>query len=1047
MSGQTQRTINDSNDHVFEDDYEPQSHIFHKLMQYKIKKVLLVSSLYDAFIIEEEGLIPELVIGEYSHLDLSSPPHVFRVSSGEKALKSLEGSEYDLVITMAKNIGMDPFQFGEKVKQLRADLPVILLATDTSDLYDTRDRDSTDGVDKIFFWNGDSNLFIAIIKYFEDQMNVQYDTSVGNVRVIILIEDSVRYYSMFLPIIYSELVHQTQRLISGDLNEMQRRLRMRVRPKVLMAETYEQAMELFKDYQEFVLGVISDVSFKRDGVMDMDAGCLFVKEIRQKAEYLPVLMQSSSQENLDRARDIGAFFIHKLSPTLLKDLRHFLMTHLGFGEFIFLLPHPNEDSADEEIAEPHFEATADVSDITKGNDWLHENVDEIGRAGGLKEFEELIKQVPPESIRFHGDRHDFSNWLMARGEFKLAKELRPRTASEFSSSDEVKNYLIGVFRASRREKQLGIITDFKLQTFEFESSFSRLGGGSLGGKGRGIAFFRSIISRFGLQGRFSNVSIFIPHTVVIGTEEFDKFIKLNNLSNFSNIASQSDEDIAFLFLGCSLSEELEKDLERLLEQFRSPLAVRSSSLLEDSQNFPFAGIYSTYMLSNNHPEKEQRVEQLKNAVKLVYASMFYRNARTYIESTASKVEEEKMAVVIQKTVGRDYGGRFYPHFSGVAQSYNFYPVSHQKFEEGIVSVAVGLGKAVVGGEKVLRFSPAHPLIIPEFSSADKIFQNSQKFMYAIDTNTTEPNLTENEDATLLKANIADIESDGTLDTMASTYDAINGIIRDSTDYEGTNLITFAGILKYQTFPLAQILTDILAIGERSMGCPVEIEFAVILNHPYQITKIKKPEFAILQIRPVVTPHEHCDISWKPDDPNSNVFLHSDTALGNGIETSIKDIVFVPQETFEPGKTRLIAEEVGEINNSLSKQHRPYLLIGPGRWGTEDPWLGIPVDWSQISGVKVVVETAMKNFDIEPSQGTHFFQNMISRKIGYITIPSRSKDSFLDWDWLKKQQVENGTAHVKHVSLPTPLTVKLDGRCGGALIQWNTPEKNDSSQTV
>lgn len=1028
---------------AFEEDYEPQSHIYHKLMQFKVKRILLVSSLYDAFVIEEEGLIPELVIGEYSHLDLSSPPHVFRVSSGTKALETIKNTEFDLVITMSKNIGMEPDAFGEQIKKIDPNVPVVLLATDMADLYDAEERKRSSGIDKVFYWNGDSNLFIAIIKYIEDLHNVRDDMEHGEVQVIVVVEDSIRHYSMFLPIIYSELVRQTQKLISEDLNDMQRRLRMRVRPKVLMAETYEEGISLFNLYRDHVLGVISDVNFTRNGNMDPDAGYSLLNTIRHQDRHVPILLQSTKEENRMRVETLGAYFLHKNSPLLLQDFRHFLLDHLGFGDFIFLLP--KLDDKGEIIEAEAFEG---------GKDWLHESTIELGRASDLKEFEDRIKEVPPASLRFHGDRRNFSNWLMARGEFKLARKLRPRKDSEFEGPDEVRTYLIGVFREHRKEKQFGIITDFHRQNFEFDSSFSRLGGGSLGGKGRGIAFIRSILTRYNLQGKYPSVELKLPNTVVIGTEEFDQFIKQNDLRSIGDLNEISDREIAEIFLKGTIPQELEKDLLRLVDHFRTPLAVRSSSLLEDSQNYPFAGIYATYMLPNNHEDDGVRFRHLCDAVKLVYASMFFANARQYIESTASKVEEEKMAVVIQEVVGRQFDDRFYPNFSGVGQSYNFYPFSHQTYEDGVVSLAVGLGKAIVGGEKIIRFSPKFPTLIPEFSTSTAILDNSQRELYVIDMSKKDFQLREDEDVTLRQLSITDIEDDGTLDTIGSTYERNSGMIRDSMDFEGPHVVTFSGILKYKTIPLAPLLTDILDIGRRSMGCPIEIEFAVNLpnlqhdqqqqpqQQPQQqqqelsTTRTKedtRPTFAILQIRPIVITHEHCDISFDKENDIASVFMHSDRALGNGRLTGIQDVVYVPHDLFEPSGTIAMAREVGELNRRMVKEQRPYVLIGPGRWGTEDRWLGIPVAWGDISGARVIVETALESFNIEPSQGTHFFQNMISRKIGYISIPHKKGDSFIDWEWLRSQDEAEEGKYLRRVSLDTPLDVRLDGSCGGALV--------------
>ena len=733
-------------------------------------------------------------------------------------------------------------------------------------------------------------------------------------------------------------------------------------------------------------------------------------------------------------------------------------------------------------------------DLKRPKDWLHDSTIELGRTSDMREFEQLMQRVPIESILFHAERQTFSNWLMARGEFRLARKLRPRKVTEFRNSDAIRDYLITVFKESRREKQYGIITDFKRQTFEFESSFSRLGGGSLGGKGRGIAFIRSILTRYNIRHKYRDVSITIPNTVVIATDEFDRFMKANDLRKFTKLEDITDEEIAGTFLSGELPEETRSELRRLLEHFRTPLAVRSSSLLEDSQNYPFAGIYSTYMLPNNHHDIEVRLEQLCRAVKLVYASMFYSNALTYIRSTASRVEEEKMAVVIQEVVGKDHTGRFYPNFSGVAQSYNFYPVSHQSYEDGIVSLAVGLGKSVVGGEKVIRFSPRYPELIPEFSNADAIFNNSQKSLYVIDMEHKEFELTVDEESTLKRLDVVDIEKDGTLDTIASTFDRDSGMIRDSMDFDGPHLVTFAGILKYRTMPLAPLLNDLLNVGERSMGCPVEIEFAVNIDQisawdrgenqgenlietqeekreeelgekqgeeqretrsgTQEENQREKPTFSILQIRPIVIPHEHCDITHDLEGDRESVFIHSDMAMGNGQIANIRDIVYVPHEVFEPSQTVAMAREVGEINRKLAMEKRPYLLMGPGRWGTEDAWLGIPVVWQDISGVKIIVETSMENFNIEPSQGTHFFQNMISRKIGYISIPFRggewkkrgeggrggnrpgNMDSFVDWEWLEGLPREQAGKFFRIVSLASPLVVKLDGTCGGALLLKN-----------
>jgi len=994
---------------------ELRSRMYHTLMPFKVREILIVSSLYDAFIIEEEGLISELVIGQYQHLLLSSPPHVTRVYSGEKALSKLKENHYDLVITMSKHIGMDPYDFGEKIKKLHPNLPVVLLATDTTDINLARKKDTGKGIDKVFFWTGDSALFLTIIKYVEDSINARYDTVNGNVRVLIMLEDSIHHYSMFLPIIYTEIVQQTRRSLSEDLNEMQRLLRRRARPKILLAQTFEEGMALYEQYKDYVLGIITDVNFKYKEKLDPEAGYKFVQQIKQDSKYLPILMQSSEPKNRAKADAIGAYFLDKNSPIIIQDFQHFLLNHLGFGDFIFLLPKHRKRNV-----KKRQNTTVEA---------VHIQTTEIAHASNMQEFEQTLQKVPLESIQFHSDRNDFSNWLMARGEFKPAMELRPLKASDFTDPNEVRKHLVGIFNESRREKQLGAITDFSQQNFEFDSSFTRIQGDSLGGKGRGIAFMRSLLTRYDLEKKYPDINITVPSTVVIGTLEFDRFISDNNLIEFANREDLSDNETAKAFLEGEICDELKGNLAKVLQHFKSPLAIRSSSLLEDSQSRPFAGIYSTYMLPNNHKNKAVRLSQLCQAIKLVYASVLFKESRAYLKSTSSKIEEEKMAVIIQEVVGNEYGGRVYPTFSGVAQSYNFYPVGHQTFEDGIVSVAAGLGKTVVGGEKVLRFSPSYPGIIPEFSSPELILENSQRELYVLDTSKSNFILSEKDDSTLMKPNIDDIKKDGTLEFISSTYDRNDRMIRDSISDEGPALITFSGVLKYDAFPLASLVKDILDIGKRGMGCPIEIEFAVNFDKENK----KTPTFAILQLRPLVPSHEHCEIIWDENTNRENVFIHSDKALGNGVIKSIRNIVYVPPETFDSSKTIEIADEIGKMNETLSASSLPYILIGPGRWGTEDRWLGIPVKWSQISGVRVMVETALEDFNIKPSQGTHFFHNITSRGIGYINVPFKSKDFFIDWKWLDRQKTVNELKFVKHVQLSHPLKIKIDGRSGSALI--------------
>jgi hypothetical protein len=991
------------------EEFDAPMHVFHNLMPFKVREILLVSSLYDAFIVEEEGLISEMVIWEYRHLLLSSPPRVTRVTSGQEALSYVKKKKYDLVITMSKNIGMDPYKFGRTIKKHCTDLPVIILATDTADLHYCQENISNKSVDKAFFWYGDTSLFLAIIKNIEDNINVAFDTVNGNVQIILVIEDSIRDYSNLLPVIYNAIVKQTRHSISDDLNEMQRILRRKARPKILLTDNYEDGMRIYKKYKNNILGIISDVEFHRNGKLDSQAGCDFISYVKKDNSYIPATLQSNLKKNKKRAEQLGVYFIHKLSPNLKEDFHNFLISHLGFGDFIFLQPI---EHIDKKIG------------IIKN----HIKTKEFDRASNLTEFEKKLQEAPLESIQFHSERNDFSKWLMARGEFKLANKLRPQRVDDFKTLAEMREYLVNIFNESRRDRQLGVMTDFSKQNFEFEASYTKISGDSLGGKGRGIAFIRTLISRYKLTDKYKDIKITVPSTVAIGTDEFDNFIEENNLhSIYEKYEHLSDNELGQIFLRAKISKKLRENLSIVLQHFKQPLAIRSSSLLEDSQNHPFAGMYSTYMLPNNQQSDEERLNQLCNAIKLVYASVFFSNAQVYIEATSAKIEEEKMAVIIQELVGSEFNNRFYPTFSGVAQSYNFYPTSHQERDDGIVSLAVGLGYSVVGGEKVLRFSPKYPEMIPDFSNPKSIMDNSQKYLYVLNMKKS-VSLTEKEEENLEKISIMDIRKDDSLKFLVSTYDPNDGRIRDDYTREGPLFVTFAGILKYNAIPLASILSDLMKICEKSLGSPVEIEFAVNIDPDEN----KKPVFSIIQIRPFIVAQEQSVISWDLEKiDKKNILLYSNKSLGNGIIQTVKDIVYIPVETFDSTNTVKIAEEVSKLNKKLEKSS--YILIGPGRWGTQDRFLGIPVNWRDISNVKVIVETSLKDFNIKPSQGTHFFQNILSKGIGYINISiDKNKDS-IDWNWLDSQEIKHNYQFVRHIKLSKPLNIKLDGKKGKALI--------------
>jgi len=966
-------------------DYRPTFHDFYDLMRSRVNRILLVSSLYDAFTLEEDGLLFEQISGEYRDLSLTSPPQVIRVSSGEEGLKELKRARYDMVITMARISDTDPFEFGHKAKTIVPDIPVVMLLTDTADIPVFYRPGNHDGVDKVFFWNGDSALFMAITKYVEDIKNIRPDTSTGLVRVILVVEDSPRYYSVFLPLIYTEIMSQTRALITEGINEHEKLLRKRSRPKILLAENYEEAMRYYDEFRDHILTLITDVTYMKDGVEVEGAGFELLESIE---DDIPVLVQSSHVEHRDRAEMMGVQFIDKNSDTLLNDLRSYFKDRLGFGDFIFR----SIEGA------------------------------EIARASDINEFIETVQKVPLESLVSHGKANDFSNWLMARGEISLATKLRPKKVSDFKTEEDMRASLLSSIKESRRLKQRGVIIDFDKQTFEFSGTVTRIGRGSLGGKGRGIAFLSALFKRNHID-RISDCQVVIPDTLIIGTDEFDRFMDDNDLRDFVT-GDTTDEEVLRRFSLGDLSRELKESLERYLTNVDKPLAVRSSSLLEDSQNQPFAGIYSTYLLPNNCSEGNERLDQLCQAIKLVYASAFTKAAKAYIQSTVHLQEEEKMAVVIQKLVGNQYGDRYYPIISGVIQSINFYPVSPLKREEGIASVALGLGNIVVEGGKVLSFSPEHPRMIPGFSAPGDVLRNSQNVFYSLDMVNQCFDLLNGEDTTLRLLDVSKAEPDGTLDILASTYDPNDNRIRDNVIDPGPKVITFAGVLKYEMIPLTKILSMMKDIGEKGLGRPVEIEFAISNN------RRGNPKFSILQIRPLVALKERSNVVIEENDLVDPILL-TDKAMGNGIVTDIRDILYVSHEEFDRTETTEISHEIGIFNQRMSD--RPYILMGPGRWGTRDRFLGIPINWDDISNAGVIVEMSMPDFKVDPSHGTHFFHNLTSLGIPYLTFMHDRDYHKIDMTWLRENSSHTYMKYLRHVSLADPMIVKIDGRKGQGVI--------------
>ena len=963
---------------------------FHDLFPNRVQELLLVCSLYESYILQEDGLIADLIFTKYQELNLSHAPRVSRASTPEEALELVKKHHFDLVITMTRLGNWDVREFAAAIKRVQPDLLVIVLADEPREVAHFADPRERGAIDRVFLWHGDAKILLAAVKYVEDRMNVDHDIRVGDVRVIILIENSIRFYSSYLPVLYVELMRQTQALMVESLNPVLKLLRMRARPKILLSETFEEAWGLYEKYRNNVLGIITDIGFLREGKMDETAGLEFARRVKQEDPHMPVLLQSSNLAYLQAAQDMGACFLHKRSRTLIQDLRNFTLSNFGFGDFVFRLP----------------------------------NGTEIGRAANLRELARMLAEVPDESIVYHAGSNHFSNWLMARTEFELARRLRPRKVSDFKNAKEMRAYLIESLTDFAERTHAGIVADFSRERFSKASAFVRLGSGSIGGKGRGLAFISALLKRCNVRDRFDNVRIAVPNCAAVGTNVFDAFMDANELRPLV-VQDLEDHEIARVFVAASLPEAFEKDLAAYLDLVRCPLAVRSSGLLEDSLGQPFAGIYKTYMIPNNHPEPEVRVRQLCDTIKLVYASTFTRSAKLYMEATGYHLEEEKMGVVIQEIVGSRYEDRFYPTFSGVARSYNFYPLGRLKPEEGIACVALGLGKMVVEGGEMLMFSPSHPEILPQFTDRRAMLACSQRKFFALPMEHFAVQPLVDADGNLATHDLEIAERDGTLALVGSVYSRENDALCDGIHEAGARVVTFAPVLKSRLFPLAEIIRLLLDIGQRGMACPIEIEFAVNMN-------TRPMQFGVLQIRPTIADEANERVSVDEGE-DGRVLCRSPQTMGNGYIRSIRDVICVKPESFEAGQTRRIAAEISGINQKLKQAGRPSLLIGPGRWGSADPWLGIPVTWEQISTAQAIVETSLHDFVVTPSQGTHFFQNLTSFRVGYLTVNPTAGGGFVDWDWLSRQSPAEETGFVRHISLPGMLEVRLDGRSRQGVI--------------
>jgi len=968
---------------------------FQNLMKRRIRDVLIVSSLYDFYIFEEEGRLYELLRSEYQGLNLSHTPELTRVSSGQEALDLLTGdNRFDLVITTLHIEDMGPAAFARQFRQAGVDVPLAMLAFDNRELADMLARKEEALFDETFVWQGDYRLLLAIIKHLEDRLNVSHDTHVMGVQSIILVEDTIKYYSIMLPLLYLELIQQSRRFIQEGVNLSQKNLRQRARPKILLAKTYEEAMALFEQHHNTVMGIISDVEFPRDGEKDPKAGFGLTHAIRLKHQDIPVLIHSTDAGNRRAAEALGCLFAHKESPQIGKKIRQFMTEHLSFGDFVFRLP----------------------------------NGTEVDRADNLISMEKCLQHIPEASLIYHAARNHFSHWLKARTEFWLAHGLRARKVTDFDAPEQLRQHLIGKLREYRLIRQRGMITDFDPELYDPEHAIAKIGQGSLGGKARGLAFFNMLLNNYSLQNQFEDVHLFIPSAVVVATDVFDQFLDINQLRDFA-LSTDDDNLLISTFRQAPNFPEATRDaLREFLRKVQEPLAIRSSGLLEDSHVHPFAGVYETVMEPNCAPDLEQRLDQLIDAVKVVYASTFFKSAKHYLKATAFQPDDEKMAVIIQKVAGSPRGTRFYPLLSGTAQSFNFYPIPPQRSEDGIASIALGLGRTVVEGGFSLRFSPAFPHHVLQLSTPKMALDSNQHEFFALDLCGHRPGegLPVGDQTSTYP--LSEAEKDGTLYGAGSTYSPENEAIYDGISRPGLRLVTFAPVLKFKIFPLADILKRLLDLGSWAMGTPVDIEFAADWNPGTPGKKI----FNVLQIRPMVLTREVEGMEID-DVERSRLICQSNRVMGNGVVDDIVDVVFVDRATYDRSKSQAVAEEVSRLNTQLVDEQRPYLLVGVGRWGSMDPWLGVPVKWDQISGARVIIEGGFRDFEVDPSQGSHFLENLNSFSVGYFTVMKDSAETFVDWEWLRHGTDVKSLIYTRHIRLDSPMTIKMNGRKNRGII--------------
>lgn len=978
----------------------PRAHVFRRLMAKEIREILLISSAYNIFNIEEDGGLTERILNEYKNLNLNFPPRITGVSSPEEGLYLLKIKSYDMVIIAPQDGDMILYSLTSEIKQIKPDIQVILLIPHTAAKSPVAGDENKNGIDKVFVWSGNSDFLVSMIKHVEDNLNAEEDTLLGNVRVILLVEDSPEYYSYLLPIIYKEVIKQTQSLVDIRFNENERLITMRSRPKVLLATNHEEAMMLYRKYRPYLISVFSDVRMPVHGKIEADTGIRIISQIKNENQGLPLLLMSSESNNRKDAEKEEVSFLDKNAPDFLNSFKHFFYNELGFGDFVFKMPDGRK----------------------------------IDQASNLQQIENKLHNIPEQSIAYHFNNNHFSTWFMARSEIPLALKFRAQKSDDFKNTEILRQHLISNIHEFRITRQKGVITNFNCRHFDSDiRDFVKIGRGSLGGKARGLSYISTLLQNdYKLKKKYPEFNIRIPKALVICTDVFESFITQNNLSHFSG-EGFPDEKTDEYFFNASLPESLIKMLKSYLIQVKSPLAIRSSSQLEDTQFYPFAGLYRTYMIPNNHSNLFIRLSHLIKAIQLVYASTYYEAPKKLLKNISKQPFNESMAVIIQELAGEKHGNYYYPSVSGVAQSYNYYPFSYMKPEEGVAHIALGLGKTVVEGERCLRFSPVYPDIIPEFSSTESILKNAQQSFYALRINNhPEPNF--HRYTNLVKRNIERAENEFPVQTMTSTYLPEENRIRDSWHYPGPKVLTFSKLLKKNMSRFPELIHDLLETGQKGMGLPVEIEFSANL-YP---EKERKTDICFLQIRPMVADFNQSSVNITQQDLHA-AFCYSSNAIGNGINDQISDIVYIKPDTFKPEQTVQMVEELNKINTSLTREKRPYLLIGPGRWGSSDRFLGIPVKWRHISGARAIVELRNAMLNSDPSQGSHFFHNITAQGVKYITInetQNRSaKDSadYLDWSWINSIPAASETQYTRHINLTNSLLMKIDGRKSQCVI--------------